>query len=103
MLDKFIEMVILWYQRSLSPIKGYRCAHDVLYCSGSCSNWALDVTRNNGALVMLGQLIKRLKSCKAASSYLSEHSKEENSEKSSGKECAKGDVAACCINLAPWS
>lgn len=102
-LNKVVEELILWYRSNISPIKGYQCAHNTLHGKGSCSDWALSVTQEKGALVMLLNLITRLNECNSSLIALNKNNNNSDQKKEKGQECGKSDVAACCLNLTPWS
>lgn len=70
MINRMAEFLLAYYQRHLSPKKGYCCAHDILSQSGSCSDWALLVVWSVGLLSMEKQLPSRRLSCREANLVL---------------------------------
>ncbi|MBT3043416.1 MAG: membrane protein insertion efficiency factor YidD [Candidatus Thiodiazotropha sp. (ex Codakia orbicularis)] len=102
-LNKAVVNLVLWYRSNISPIKGYRCAHNTLHGNGSCSDWALSVTQEKGVLVMLLNLFARLYECNSASIALNKNNNNTEQKKDEGRECGKSEVAACCLNLTLWS
>lgn len=52
------------YQRRISPIKGYRCAHDVWFGSGGCSGYALQALKELPLGDALRATLRRLHFCR---------------------------------------
>ena len=92
-LNKVVEELILWYRSNISPIKGYQCAHNTLHGKGSCSDWALSVTQEKGALVMLLNLITKLYECNSSSITLNKNNNKFRSEERKGSRMWK---IRCC-------
>lgn len=57
---------ILYYQRYLSPYKGFSCAHSFFYGGSSCSHYGKSAISNYGTSVGLGLLQTRLHQCREA-------------------------------------
>jgi putative component of membrane protein insertase Oxa1/YidC/SpoIIIJ protein YidD len=105
---------IQYYQKYISPRKGYFCAYRVLHNELSCSNFCINEIERNGIFMGIRNTIDRLKACKIASSKLKEKrtnlkEKVGNSAKGNSDECKNLDTcdklmfvelvgeAACCI------
>jgi putative component of membrane protein insertase Oxa1/YidC/SpoIIIJ protein YidD len=58
------------YQRYLSPYKGFRCAHRVLYRSESCSQYVKRIVRQEGWEIALKRSRLRFAECKEANQIL---------------------------------
>jgi putative component of membrane protein insertase Oxa1/YidC/SpoIIIJ protein YidD len=101
-IDRTAVHCILWYKNSISPRKGYRCAHNALYKSGSCSSWALNIVRTEGTLIMLSKIGSRFNECNDASKEITSEKKKKNGN--TGETCYNsGEAACCCLSLFPWS
>lgn len=61
---------IKFYQRFLSPLKGYQCAHRVYYGKSSCSSYAARCLTRNGFLPTLRLMKRRFKRCQRAASFM---------------------------------
>jgi putative component of membrane protein insertase Oxa1/YidC/SpoIIIJ protein YidD len=48
--DRIVMLLVRGYQRYLSPCKGYRCAHRVLYEEPSCSEYFRQSVGDYGSL-----------------------------------------------------
>jgi len=70
---KFIFLTLIdFYQRFLSPVKGFTCAHHSLYRGDTCSNAIKKIIQNN-SLRDVPRLSKaRFRECKDASSKLAQ-------------------------------
>jgi putative component of membrane protein insertase Oxa1/YidC/SpoIIIJ protein YidD len=96
-----------FYQRWLSPYKGYHCAHHALYGQGSCSGFGLKVFREHPADQAWKMLRERFTECRAASQMLmTQHQerrkKSRGSAAQSGSDCGCDDSAleAFCLGAA---
>jgi putative component of membrane protein insertase Oxa1/YidC/SpoIIIJ protein YidD len=58
---------ILGYQRYLSPIKGFACAHRRLHGNESCSQYVKRLIAERGLREGLGAMGPRFRACRAAS------------------------------------
>ena len=101
LVNKLVEHALKGYRNHISPLKGYRSAHNVVYASGSCSDWALDTLRTDGAYALIIGIFSRLKACRNA--YLSLSTENGGNGKSDAEEnkCTGSDVASCCLNILP--
>ena len=57
---------IRFYQRRLSPLKGFRCAHSVLHGGPGCSGFAAQAIRERGLLGAIRPIHQRFRDCRAA-------------------------------------
>jgi putative component of membrane protein insertase Oxa1/YidC/SpoIIIJ protein YidD len=54
------------YRRYLSPLKGFRCAHNALHACGSCSDFGLRAFHRHSLLLSWRLIRLRFAACKAA-------------------------------------
>ena len=57
---------IRWYQRRLSPYKGFRCAHAAVSGGPSCSTAILEIVRAQGLVGGWPQVVTRFADCRLA-------------------------------------
>ena len=65
-----VDALIGWYQRRLSPRKGYSCAHRVAHGGDSCSGAVRDIVRRRGVLGGVAPSALRFLACYRAVSLL---------------------------------
>jgi putative component of membrane protein insertase Oxa1/YidC/SpoIIIJ protein YidD len=82
-----------WYQVSLSPKKGFRCAHRALHGGHSCSAAVKNNFLEQGCVAGILSVIPQARKCYAAAVILSEQEKNESNSKSD-------DDAAFCAQYA---
>ena len=70
-------MIIRFYQRFLSPYKGFRCAHNELHRTGSCSVKVYLIVRNSPFSRMGRDIGLQFRACKSAHKRLSSENKDE--------------------------
>jgi putative component of membrane protein insertase Oxa1/YidC/SpoIIIJ protein YidD len=58
------------YRRHISPRKGFRCAHNVLHGTGSCSDYGLQIFDREPFMVALKMLRRRFAECRSAKDAL---------------------------------
>ncbi len=116
-INKLALFSISFYQKRISPKKGYSCAYSAYYNDLSCSSYCKKEIQDNGLILGVYKTIDRLKKCKQASSKIKEKRKELKS-KATGtlqedkKECqnmdgceklmfaeAAGEVACCALSM----
>ena len=68
--DWFCLRAIDFYQRQISPRKGYRCAHARLYGGAGCSGFAREAIAQPGIGAALPQVRARFGECKLAAQTL---------------------------------
>lgn len=76
--------LIRYYQRFISPHKGYCCAHHQLHQQGSCSAFGIQCLTHQSVPRALGMMRRRSQSCHAAAKELQKPGK---SHKRSGQLC----------------
>lgn len=59
------------YRNHLSPLKGFRCAHDVLWDRGSCSTYGLKVFKRFSDTTAVQLMLRRFRECREAAKTLS--------------------------------
>ncbi len=102
MLNAIAIKIIRFYQRYLSPRKGYVCAHHALHNGGSCSFWAISVIESQGVLAMISQFGGRIAECSEASKRLSAR-KEENKKENQPCELLYGAAEVGCCIFSSWT
>ncbi|MFC4639561.1 membrane protein insertion efficiency factor YidD [Deinococcus hohokamensis] len=64
--DRLALKTIRFYQRALSPHKGFRCAHAALHGGESCSAAVARIIRQEGLREGRGHIAARFVACRAA-------------------------------------
>ena len=67
MFDWFLLVLIGFYQRHLSPRKGWRCAYSVLHGGPGCSGFAREAIQAHGYGTAAPLIRQRFRECKQAS------------------------------------
>lgn len=65
-INRFWVWLITFYQRFISPYKGFHCAHHACYRRGTCSNAVKDLIEDNGFIKALPLIRVRFKECRLA-------------------------------------
>lgn len=65
-LDRSTVNAIRFYQRFVSPRKGFRCAHAALHGGESCSAAVARIVRDEGLLAGRGRIARRFAECREA-------------------------------------
>ena len=60
------RMAIRGYQKWISPYKGFRCAHHVVYADGSCSDYGLQCFEESPFFEAIQRIKDRFAACKVA-------------------------------------
>lgn len=93
-------LLIKFYQKFISPHKGFRCASNVLHKNGSCSGVIFNII-NTQPIGQWRSLIKgQFAKCKHASITIQEENnkkKEENKRKNKESNCTDTIDLACCV------
>lgn len=108
-MDSLPVYAINLYQRKISPLKGYRCAHHAMHGGVSCSEWMKQKTIEIGFIKALFLMKSRFYECKLASDeyrniVVSESNKSEEDDSGDSKldkEDVK-DTVGCCLAGFPW-
>jgi putative component of membrane protein insertase Oxa1/YidC/SpoIIIJ protein YidD len=107
-LDIFLVYIIDFYQRYISPYKGFKCAYSVYHSSESCSQWAKKTIFTDGSVSFFQRLFGRLSECRKSSLLLSinneKHGHQDNDDNSKPQKKTDSceDTASCCFFLIPW-
>lgn len=64
--DRLALTAIRFYQRRLSPHKGFRCAHAALHGGEGCSGAVAQIVREEGMLGGRRRIAARFRDCRAA-------------------------------------
>ncbi|WP_028049406.1 membrane protein insertion efficiency factor YidD [Cellulomonas sp. URHD0024] len=67
-----VDRLIASYQRTLSPRKGWSCAHRVAYGGPSCSAAVRDLVRRRGVLGAVLPSVARFTACYQAAAILAQ-------------------------------
>ena len=86
----FILIMIRFYQRFISPYKGFRCAHNELYRTGSCSEKVSSIVLKSPIGRMRKDIASQFRACKSAHIKLSSEDEDE-------KDKDKNDAAFCIL------
>ena len=98
-LDGVAIVLIIIYQKYLSPYKGYRCAYSVLHGANSCSSSVINHIKDYGLIRGWRNIKGQFYLCSLASKKLhSEKGKEKNKE---SKCCKPVDFCAGCSPINP--
>ncbi|WP_416384924.1 membrane protein insertion efficiency factor YidD [Uliginosibacterium silvisoli] len=99
-----IASSIGFYQRSISPLKGFCCAHNHVHNRGSCSQFAKRVVLRFGVIRLMPLMRLRFSACHQAFLTLSEVAPQpEKSDEELDKDidnCAKYCAADAAMNIA---
>jgi putative component of membrane protein insertase Oxa1/YidC/SpoIIIJ protein YidD len=63
---QFLIQLISWYQKRLSPLKGYSCAHRLLYGCESCSQFIKQTLQQQDLKTAIQLSSKRFAECNSA-------------------------------------
>lgn len=91
---------INWYQREISPGKGFCCAYHVLHGQDSCSNVVKKAFHHHGVIAGILSVFLQAKKCYSAFVALSEHDTSDKEAKSNASFCTKWaafEGAWCCF------
>jgi len=93
---------INWYQREISPKKGFCCAYHVLHGRDSCSNVVKKAFHNHGTIAGILSVFSQAKKCNSAYVALSKqkHDLSDNKTNSKASFCtnwAAFEGAWCCF------
>lgn len=102
MLTKPAILAINFYQKHISPHKGYCCAYKVYHNDASCSAYVKETIKNDGVFNSLSKIKERFQECKKASEYIQNEYKDikkEEKEIKPGKceECGRCGTDACSV------
>lgn len=75
------HLLIRFYQKFISPYKGFRCAHAALHGGESCSEAVLKIVMNQGVFGGYGNVRKRFDACTNAFEQLQQDQQKQDKEK----------------------
>jgi putative component of membrane protein insertase Oxa1/YidC/SpoIIIJ protein YidD len=95
MMRTLVIALITFYQRYISPRKGFRCAHAALHHGDSCSGAVKRIIREEGVFRGYGKIRQRFRECKLAYAQISKEKERKRKEsKYDGWDCGC-DVLSC--------
>lgn len=107
LIDSLTIKGINFYQKNISPKKGYRCAYCFLHGQESCSQYAKNSILKEGLITAISLTLTRLRECRKAYEILQQHQDNDTGENSQGsdKTSDSGETNPCkkqgdtCANL----
>lgn len=98
MLRKLFIGVIKFYQRFISPHKGFRCAYSVYHQSESCSTAAVNILQQNQSIkISIQDIQTRLVACRQANVALQNLKEKEKENQNKSNVCADSLQSIDCI------
>jgi len=89
-------LLIRFYQRFISPYKGFRCAHAALHKGDSCSGAVVSIIEEEGMVRGFGKIKARFRDCNLAYMQLLEEQGETGRKRKWYDNCDCGcDVFSC--------
>lgn len=92
-MRKIFLNLITFYQKHISPFKGYSCAYGLLHQNGSCSTRIYSIIQNSPQTNLLPEISAQFKACQKAHLQLSSENDKEKTE--TKKENNNKDHYAC--------
>ena len=91
--------LIRWYQRAVSPRKGFRCAHGRYFGGPSCSGVIARIVAERGVLGGWPEVRAQFAACRVAATLLAEQ-KPERQKEGCDCNCPDPDCAevGCCLS-----
>ena len=93
--------LIRFYQRQLSPRKGYRCAYGVLHGTGTCSSIGLQIMEQQGFWAFWRKMPLQFEACRAAAINLDEDREARKRRARPNRNVSASDCMACGSNSGP--
>ena len=91
------------YRSYVSPYKGFQCANNVVFGTGSCSDFGLKVFRRYPMVVAVQLLKLRFQACHSSALQMSSSSSSnERSSSKKSKELSCVEEGVFCCSLRPW-
>ncbi|EMY7926577.1 membrane protein insertion efficiency factor YidD [Klebsiella aerogenes] len=112
-MDNLILKLIAFYQRIISPRKGYRCAYSVLHHTQGCSGAVKDIIHNKGVVDGWREIRQRFADCRVAAETLQQQKLAANPagkkrrkpgrkrDACDGCDVVTGCDGKCCSHLVP--
>ncbi len=108
LLDTALIKTIRIYQNYISPYKGFRCAHGLLFGGDSCSSAVCKIIRRRGFFAGYPHIKQQFARCQNAysqfqqlSSETQQKNKKKNKNKRSKRECAEHLTCEGLANCIP--
>lgn len=95
---------IIVYQKLISPLKGFRCAHKALHGGDSCSEYGKNILIRHGVRRFVPMMRERFRACNDAwrelmnQSYSSKNDVLSKSDATSSNEADGYKDAQCCVS-----
>ncbi|WP_051841957.1 membrane protein insertion efficiency factor YidD [Vibrio nigripulchritudo] len=88
-------LLIKFYQRFISPYKGFRCAHACLHQGDSCSEAVKKIIQEHGVFSSRTRISQRFSACRVANDTLKRERKKKKDKKENDQFC---DNTSCCVD-----
>ena len=106
-----VAQIIVAYQRYLSPLKGFSCAHRAFHGGDSCSEWSRKAVLRAGLIRFPALLFRRLRACRIAYNMLtraqSDEPRRDDDEEDDGRPepcpAFNANSISCCVGVVPCS
>jgi len=95
-----VILLIVFYQKFISPIKGFRCAYAVLHGGDSCSEAVKKIVRDKGPVGGYADIRARFRDCKEANETLIRNRQRRRGQNDCD-ECCDCDCGCDCIDACP--
>lgn len=98
----FYRLAIEFYQKRISPNKGYRCAYSLQYGGTGCSGAVLGILEQDGLIRGWGKIKARFSQCSESADELNKREKEKKNKNNDGgnkKPSDRGSGGADCLDL----
>ncbi|CAM3471636.1 Putative membrane protein insertion efficiency factor [Klebsiella spallanzanii] len=104
-MNNLILKLIVFYQRVISPRKGYRCAYGVLHHTQGCSGAVKEIIQRKGVIGGRKEIRQRFADCRLAAEALQKQKpKDDLKRKKRRSHCdVSGCDGQCCTHLVPDS
>ncbi|WP_104402380.1 membrane protein insertion efficiency factor YidD [Vibrio penaeicida] len=94
---RYLAVVLIrFYQRFISPYKGFRCAHACLHQGDSCSEAVKKIIQEHGVFSSRTRISQRFSACKVANDTLKRDKRKKKDKKENDHFC---DGASCCTDI----
>ncbi|WP_194207514.1 membrane protein insertion efficiency factor YidD [Superficieibacter sp. 1612_C1] len=95
-MDEFILKLIAFYQRVISPRKGYRCAYGVLHNTHGCSGAVKHIIQQKGIIAGWSDIRQRFADCHEAAQTLRARRLSDDEDESERKNKRRERAEWCC-------
>lgn len=95
-MKRLAILFINFYQRFISPVKGFRCAYGALHGRGTCSQIIKNIVREHGVIGGRAKIRQQFASCRAAYATLQEHPEWDQDKKKKKRDCDYCDCPGPC-------